>query len=98
MDINLFLREPLGLNLPVTSEHPNQFGIFRMAGHIGGDLPPYGMTEQVKVSQHVQDFMPDKFIREPEVRVDNLFIIYQDKVAEATSAGKPLFFKGLNIF
>src|SRR3972149_2925905 len=69
-----------------------------MTGQMGGHSPSNRAIEEVEIANQVKNFMPDKFIRESEFGVHNLFFIYQDNVMKPPSSCQSHFFEHFDIF
>ena len=50
---------------------------------MGGHLPSNRAIEEIEIADQIENFMPDKFIRESKFGVDDLLIVNQDEDCEA---------------
>jgi hypothetical protein len=66
----------------------HQSDILRVTCQPGCDFSPDGPVEKIEIADEIENLVPDKFIREAQFGVDDLFIIHQDEIVESAPAAQ----------
>ena len=69
-----------------------------MTGQAGSDFSSHWAIEEIEITHHIQNLMPDKFVRESEFGIDDLLIVNQDEVVKPPSPSHSHLFEHLYIF